>query len=74
MSQGMLINLYKLYFFFLLFLFSTKQKSIHESFYFSIIQPNTHKGKLNFFYPSTFLSLNYHILSSHFLILNQIKL
>ena len=63
-NKSIIINLYKLYF--PSFHFSLKpNKRVFHSFTFPPLQPNTQEGKLNIFYPFTFLS-SHNFPSSHF--------
>ena len=54
-NKGRIVNLYKLHF--LSFHFSFQpNKRVFNSPTFPSLQPNTHEGKLNIFYPPTFPS------------------
>ena len=54
-NKGIIVNLYKLHFLSSHFSFQPNKRVFHPSI-FPSLQPNTHEGKLNIFYPSTFLS------------------
>ena len=52
-NKGIIVNLYKLHF--LSFYYSLQpNKRVFHPPTFPPLQPNTHKGKLNVFYPPTF--------------------
>ena len=56
-NKGIIVNLYKPHFLSSHFYFFQPNKRVFYPPTFSPLQPNTHKGKLNIFYPSTnFLS------------------
>ena len=61
-SNDIMVNLYQLCFSSSLFLSQPNKKDFHPST-FPPLKPNTNKGKLNLFYPSTFLS-SHNFLSS----------
>ena len=51
-NKGIIVNLYKSHFLSSHFSFQPNKRVFYSST-FSPLQPNTHKGKLNIFYPST---------------------
>ena len=58
-NKGIIVNLYKLHFLSSHFSFQPNKRVFHPPT-FSPLQPNTHEGKLNIFYPPTnFLSFHF---------------
>ena len=54
-NKGIIVNLYKLHFPSLPFSLQPNKRVFHPPI-FPPLQPNTHEGKLNLFYPLTFPS------------------